>query len=630
MPLTLLAAIIAVSAAAWSYFNRQPELNERDTILLTDFENKTGQEAFSGMLKQALAIQLQQSSFLTLFPDSRVQHTLQLMTRPPDERVTAQIGREICQRQGIKALITGSIAPLGSHYVITLEAINAQNGETLAHHQANAEGAEQVLQALTLAATQLRQQLGGLLRSIQKSNPVDQLDQLRTSKLEALKNAVQARDLSVQGRYAEAILFGKRAVEIDPKFNIALMRLAIWYSATGQPESAAKYAEQAFLLRDETNEFEKLDVTIWYHLLVTGNQNKWFEALRLQKEAYPSFVFAYHNLALGYNSVGQFEQAVAEERELLRREPSAAAAAPPYRALSFALVRLNRFAEAKETIGKALQRKLLETDYLLRLYELAFIEGDRVEMQRQVDAMSGRSEEYAALDWQTDAAAFTGQWRQAQKLSREAIDLATRVEMHEAAWRYRTDQALHGALFGDCQLSRANVTQALKLERGRATLPRAALALALCGEANQVKPLIDELTKRYPQDTMINSTWLPVIRAALELQRGNAKQAIEELQPALRYQAAAEFWPQYLRGQALLQLKQGEAAVEFQEILSHRGQAPLSPLYPLAYLGLARAAALTGDIAQSRKAYEDFFAVWNDADSDLPVLRAAKHEVAPQ
>ena len=520
MPLVSLAAIIALSAAAWSYFNRQPELNERDTILLTDFENKTGQEAFSGMLKQALAIQLQQSSFLTLFPDSRVQQTLQLMTRPPDERVTAQIGREICQRQGIKALITGSIAPLGSHYVITLEAINAQNGETLAHHQANAEGAEQVLQALTLAATQLRQQLGGLLRSIQKSNPVDQLDQLRTSKLEALKNAVQARDLSVQGRYAEAILFGKRAVEIDPKFNIALMRLAIWYNVTGQPESAAKYAEQAFLLRDETNEFEKLDVTIWYHLLVTGNQNKWFEALRLQKEAYPSFVFAYHNLALGYNSVGQFEQAVAEEREMLRREPSAAAAAPPYRALSFALVRLNRFAEAKETIGKALQRKLLETDYLLRLYELAFIEGDRVEMQRQVDAMSGRSEEYAALDWQTGAAAFAGQWRQAQKLSREAIDLATRAEMNEAAWRYRTDQALRGALFGDCQQSRADVAQALKLERGRATLPRAALALALCGEANQVKPLIDELTKRYPQDTMINSIWLPVIRAAWNCNAG--------------------------------------------------------------------------------------------------------------
>ncbi len=430
VPLVSLAVLIALSAAAWSYFNRQPELNERDTILLTDFENKTGQEAFSGMLKQALAIQLQQSSFLTLFPDSRVQQTLQLMARPPDERVTAQIGREICQRQGIKALITGSIVPLGSHYVITLEAINAQNGETLTHHQTNAEGAEQVLQALTLAATQLRQQLGGLLRSIQKSN---QLDQLRTSNLEALKDAIQARNLSVQGRYAEAILFGKRAVEIDASFSVALVSLAIWYNVTGQPESAAKYAEQAFLLRDKANEREKVDITIWYHLLFTGNQNKWLEALRLQKEAYPSHVFAHLNLALGYNSVGQYEQAVQEVREMLRLDPRAAGAAPPYRALSFALMRLNRFAEAKETIGKALELKLLETEYQLRLYELAFIEGDRVEMQRHVDAMSGRSEEYAALDWQTGAAAFAGQWRQAQKLSREAIDLAKRVEMNEVA-----------------------------------------------------------------------------------------------------------------------------------------------------------------------------------------------------
>ncbi len=279
------------------------------------------------------------------------------------------------------------------------------------------------------------------------------------------------------------------------------------------------------------------------------------EALRLQKEAYPSFVFAYHNLALGYNSVGQFEQAVAEERELCGANP---VLLRPLRhtarsvSRSCALIVSRR---PKRRSGKALQRKLLETDYLLRLYELAFIEGDRVEMQRQVDAMSGRSEEYAALDWQTGAAAFAGKWRQAQN-SRAKRLTWPRVEMHEAAWRYRTDQALHGALFGDCQLSRANVTQALKLERGRATLPRAALALALCGEANQVKPLIDELTKRYPQDTMINSTWLPVIRAALELQRGNAKQAIEELHQRIALPARRRIRPQYLRGQALLQLKQ--------------------------------------------------------------------------
>ena len=616
-----LSIAVIAGLAVWTYFDRKPAPVEKDTILLADFENKTGEAIFDGTLKQALAIQLQQSPFLNLFPEARVQETLRLMNRQPDARVTAEIAREICERQGIKALIAGTIAPLGIHYVITLEAINAQNGETLARQQTKAESREQALGALSQAARQLREKLGESLSSIQSIKP---LAQDRTSKLEALKDRTRAGELGYQGRFVEAISFVERAVEIDPQYVAALHYLSLLYNATGQPESAAKYAEQAFLLRDRGNEFEKPTLTCWYHILVTGNQKKRLEALRLRKQTYPTFGPVYNDLALVYNMVGQSEQAVAEAREAIRLSPNFAA---PYRILSLALLRLNQSAEAKETIRRAQALKLEETEYHLRLYQLAFIEGDAAEMQRQVEVMSGKPEEYAPLDWQTGAAAFAGEWRRALELSRRAIDLAVHFEMKEVAARYATEQALRGAVFGDCRQARADAAQGLKLKRGRASLPRAALALAVCGEANQAKSLVGELAKRYPEDTVINSIWLPEIRAAMELQRGNAGQAIDQLQAASRYEAAAEFWPQHLRGQAYLKLGRGaEAAAEFQKILDHRGHAPLSPLYPLAYLGLARAAALTSDRAKSQKAWENFFAAWKEADADLPVLSGAKRE----
>jgi eukaryotic-like serine/threonine-protein kinase len=266
-------------------------------------------------------------------------------------------------------------------------------------------------------------------------------------------------------------------------------------------------------------------------------------------------------------------------------------------------------------------------DFHAILYQIAFIGGDAVGMQQQIDWARGGPYEHIAFDWQTGAAVSAGQWRKAQELARRAIDLTSRGETKEIAARHATEQALRGAVFGDCRQARVDAAQGLKLERGRVSLPRAALALALCSESNQAKPLREELTKRYPEDTVINSIWLPVIRAGVELRRGNAEQAIEQLQITSRYEAAAEFWPQYLRGQAYLKLGRGsEGAAEFQKILDHRGYAPLSPLYPLAHLGLARAAARAGDAAQSRKRYKDFLAAWNEADADLPVLSAAKKE----
>jgi serine/threonine protein kinase/Flp pilus assembly protein TadD len=625
-----LAALVIAAMAAFFYFNRgfnsnRPILTDKDTILLADFVNNTGEPVFDGgTLKQGLAVQLQQSPFLNLFPDERVRQALRLMNKPPDERVTREVGREIAQRQrqGLKAVITGTIAKFDRNYSVTLEAINSQTGEQIALTQAEAEGKDQVLRALSQAATQLREKLGESLGSIQRFDKP--LEEATTSKLEAFQAHALGTELAISGRLMESIPVYKRAVEMDPDFATAYSMLSIMHIATGRPSLAAKYAEKAYALKDRVGEFEKLRITSFYHGLVTGDLNKRIEVLRLQKQIYPRVPSGSTDLGLAYNQIGQFDQAIVEAREALRLNPNFAA---PYRGLGLALLRLNRFAEAKDALTQALQQKLEMTDFHSFLYQIAFVGGDTAGMQQQIEWARGKPDEYVAFDWQTGAAAFAGQWRRAQELARRAIDLASRGDTKEVAARYEAEQALRAAVFGQFTLAKAAAANSLALERNQVTLTRVALALALSGEPSQAQMLVDELVKRYPQDTLINGIWLPAIRAALELQRGNAGQAREQLQPTLRYEEVAEFWPKYLRGQAYLKLGQGaEAAVEFQKILGSRGWEMFSPLYPLAHLGLARAAALGGDAAKSRKAYQDFLALWKDADADLPILIEAKKE----
>jgi serine/threonine protein kinase/tetratricopeptide (TPR) repeat protein len=617
-------AAFLVAAGAFFYFKRQPALTDKDTILLADFENKTGDEIFDDTLKQGLAVQLQQSPFLSLFPEARVRHELALMRLPPDERVTREIARAICVRQNLKAWIAGSIAPLGSHYVITLEAINGQSGETLAHEQAEADSREQVLQALSRTATGLREKLGENLSSIQRFDKP--LVEATTSNLEALKAWSLGIEQSSRGRQMDAIPFYKRAVELDPDFAHAYSVLSVVHWVTGRPGLAAEYAERGYALRDRVSEYEKLRITNFYHAFATGDLEKRIEVLMLLKRMYPREGAGPTDLGGTHNLIGQYDQAIAEAREAIRLNPNFA---PSHGALGWALVRLNRFAEAREALGEALQQKLDATVFHSLLYEIAFINGDPAGMEQQTHWATGKPDEYAALDWQTGAAAFTGRWQKAEEFSERAMDLAARGDTKEVAARFATEQALRAAALGDCLRARIDAMKGLDLERGRASLPRAALALALCGETHQVKSLVEELNKRYPEDSVTGYIWLPVIRAADELQGGNASQAIELLQPTLRYEAAAEFWPQYLRGQAFLKLGNGmEATAEFQKILGSRGQAPLSALYPLAHLGLARAAASSGDAAKSRQAYQDFLALWKNADPDLAALEATKQEYA--
>lgn len=617
----LLLALAIAATATFFYLKREPVLTEQDTILLADFGNSTGDSIFDGTLKQGLAVQLGQSPFLHLFPDIRVRQTLRLMGRSPDDRVTAEIGQEICQRQGLKALIVGSIAPLGSHYVISLEAVNGRSGEVLAREQSEAESKEKVLKALSQAASHLREKLGESLGSIQK---FDAPLEVTTSSLEALKAFSLGLEQTQSGKFLEAIPFYKHAIELDPNFAYAYGTLAVNYYNTRQPRLAAEYAEKAFALRDRMSELEKLRITSFYYAFVTGEVDKGIETVELYKRAYPRDERGPLNLSDRCGMIGQFEKAVVEARQGLALNPNNAVG---YWNLADSLTRLNRFAEAKETCEQAIQQKLDTVALHYFLYQIAFAEGDAAGMQQQLNWASGRLDEYMALDWQNGASAFAGQWRRAQEFSRRSIDLAARNGAAEVAARHAAEAALRGAVFGDCTKTRAAAAESLTFERNQVSLTRLTLALALCGAAPQTQSLMEELVKSYPKDTLVNGLWLPTIRAAVELQRNNPTEAIQLLEGPRRYEAAAEFWPQYVRGQAFLSLKSGnESAAEFQKILEHRGEAALSVLYPLAHLGLARALALTGDREKSRKEYQIFLSLWKDADSDHPVLIEAKKE----
>jgi serine/threonine protein kinase/Flp pilus assembly protein TadD len=619
--LVLAALIVAVSAAIFFYFKPAAALTEKDTILLADFVNTTGDAVFDGAIKQGLAVQLAQSPFLSIFPDTRVRQTLRLMGRSPDDRVTKELAREICQRQGLKALLAGSISNFGSSYVISLEAINVQSGEEIARAQEEASSKEQVLKALSQAASKMREKLGESLQSIQK---FDAPLEVTTSSLEALQAVSLGQQQSDLGKFLEAIPFFKRAVELDPNFAYAYTRLAAQYYNTNQPGLAAENAAKAFALRDRVSELEKFRISFFYYAFVTGELDRAIEVLELNKQSYPRDFRAVGNLADRYLVSGQFEKAADAARQGMRLNPNNTANNSN---LGQAFIGLSRFAEAKEVYGQALQQKLEATDFHTSLYQIAFVSGDAAAMKQQLDWSAGKPDEYAAFDWQTQTAAFAGQYRRSQEFSRRAVDFAARNDAKEVAARYRAEEALRGAIFGQCQQTKADPAQVLTVERNQLSLTRNALALSLCGEAGQAQTLIDELTKRYPKDTLINSIWLPAIHAVIEVNRNNPAQAIQLLEAPRRYEAAAEFWPQYLRGLAYLRQQKGaEAALEFQKIVDNRGEGPLSVLYPLAHLQLARAAALTGDAANARTGYQNFLALWKDADPDIPVLLEAKRE----
>ncbi len=616
-------AVVLVLGAFW-YFKRTPSppLTERDTIVLADFINNTGDPVFDGTLKQALAAQLEQSPFLNIFSDQRVRETLRFMNRSPDEHVTKEIAREICQRQGLKAFLGGTISPLGGNYVITLDAINAQTGDTIAIEQAEAGGKEEVISALGTAATKMREHLGESLASIQKYDAP--IYEATTSSLDALKFFSMGVEQQLKGKYLDAIPFFKRATEIDANFARAYAAMSSMYYNTRQYELAAEASRKAYDLRERVGEYEKLYITQVYYDNTTGELDKYLQTLELWKRTYPRDSAPHNNLAVKYTELRQFEKGLEEAREAIRLNPNSASG---HSILATCFIGLNRFDEAKDVIHKAFSQKLENLTMHQNLYRMAFVQGDAAAMKQEIDWAKGKPEEYAPQTWQADSAAFSGQLKKAQEFSQRAFELAQQRDLKEVAAQISAGAILRDAQFGNCGKVKEQTTQALALSHDRVTLSLAANATALCGDASQSNAIVDELSKRFPTDTLVNEQRIVLIQATVALHNGNAAQALQLLEATRTHGGYLLFPVAYLRGQAYLNDKKGaDAAAQFQEILDQRGWSPLSYFYPFAQLGLARAALLQGDTATARKAYQDFLATWKDADPELSLLIEAKRE----
>jgi serine/threonine protein kinase/Tfp pilus assembly protein PilF len=616
-------ALILVVGAFW-YFKRTPSppLTERDAIVLADFINNTGDPVFDGTLKQALAAQLEQSPFLNIFSDQRVRETLRFMNRSPDEHVTKEIAREICQRQGLKAFLGGTISPLGGNYVITLDATNAQTGDTIAIEQAEAAGKEEVISALGTAATKMRQHLGESLASIQKYDAP--IYEATTSSLDALKFFSMGVEQQLKGKYLEAIPFFKRATEIDASFARAYAAMSSMYYNTRQYDLAAEASRKAYDLRDRVGEYEKLYIAQVYYDNTTGELDKYLQTLELWKRTYPRDSAPHNNLAVKYTELRQFEKGLEEAREAIRLNPNSASG---HSILATCFVGLNRFDEAKDVIHKAFSQKLENLTMHQNLYRMAFMQGDAAAMKQEIDWATGKAEEYAAQTWQADSAAFSGQLKKAQEFSQRAFELAQQRDLKEVAAQISAGATLRDAQFGNCKNVKQQAAQALALSHDRLTLFLAANASALCGDTAQTNSIVDELSKRFPTDTLVNEQRIALIQATLAVNSGNSAQALQLLEGTRTHGGYLLFPIAYLRGQAYLHDKKGaEAAAEFQAVLDHRGWSPLSYFYPFAQLGLARAASLQGDTATARNFYQDFIAAWKDADPDLTMLIDAKKE----
>jgi len=631
--LIVIPSIVASALIAGGLYFRAHHgkvLTDKDTIVLADFTNSTGDPVFDGTLRQGLTAQLEQSPFLNLLSDERISQTLSQMTQPKDARLTLQIAREVCQRTAAKATIGGSIASLGSQYVLGLSAVNCRNGDLLAGEQVTANGKEQVLKVLGDAATKMREELGESLSSLQKYDlPPENVTTASLDALNAYSLGVKARH--EQGDAASMPLF-RRAIELDPSFAMAYLQLGNEYWNLEESSQAKPYFEKAYALRDRVSTRESFHIASDYYDVVKGDLQKSNEVYQLWAQTYPQDRIPLDRLGNNYLFRGQYPQAL---EVLLEEKRVAHNGYYNYVNLAVAYVSLNRLREARLVIQEAMARNLEPAPGYGLLYLIDFLEGNSSGMQADVAWAADKPDvEDQFFDAQSDTEAYYGHRRQAWAFAQKAVAAARRDNENEVAAIHMGHAALHDAEFGNSAQALAISDSSLKLVPSRHVKILAALAVARAGFAKRARILTDELVKANPTDTILNTYWLPTIRAATELNLNHPAQAIEILQGTAAYELGqpnpigpGSLYPAYVRGQAYLRLKQASsAASEFQKLLNHPGCVVNYPLGALAHLELGRAYALAGDKTKARVAYQDFFALWKDADADIPVFIAAKTE----
>ena len=629
--------ILGLAVGGWMFFSRKAHaLTDKDTIVLADFSNTTGDPVFDGALRQGLAVQLEQSPFLSLVSDERIQQTLGLMGQSPDARLTPEVARDICERTASAAVLDGSIASLGSQYVLGLRAKNCHTGQILAEEQAQAAKKEDVLNALTQIASKFRTQVGESLETVEKHDTP--LAEATTPSLEALKAYSMGWKVGASQGEAAAIPFFKRAVQMDPKFAIAYASLGLMYGSMGETALATENTSKAYQLRDRASDKEKFFITAYYDGRATGNQEKAQQTCEAWAQTYPR-EFKPHSFLAGfiYPVLGKYEQAVEESEKTIELAPEYGIG---YITLGSNSVCLGRLGEAEDALRRASERKVGSPLLSLLRFDVAFLKGDNVGMQREVAAARGKS---GAEDWISDhqafALAYTGHLQEARKMSRRASDLAQQAANRERAALFETRAALWEAFFGNAQAAKPKAMAALALAKNREVQYGAALALAISGDSSQAQTLANDLERSFPEDTSVKFNYLPVVHAFLALNHGDPAKAIELLQVSVPYELGTPrsgiqgffgaLYPIYVRGQAYLAARQGaEAAGEFQKILDHRGIMVADPVWALAHLQIGRAYAMQGDTSKAKTAYQDFLTLWKDADPDIPILKQAKAEYA--
>ena len=626
-----LAALVVVLAAAYGLFHTQKAraLSEKDSILITDFVNTTGDPVFDGTLKQALAVQLGQSPYLNLVPESRIQKALHFMGRKPDERITVEVGREICLREGVKAMLTGSIASLGNHYVITLGAVNAQTGDSLALEQGEAESKERVLKSLDQTASKLRQKMGESLASVQQfATP---LEHATTSSLEALQAYSLGQTEHLKTDDDAAIPHLKRAVELDPNFALAYATLGVAYINQPQPKEGAAALRKAYELRDRASERERFYIEAHYYDVVTLDPDKALAVYEQWRQTYPRDTIPLDDSALTYSTIGQHEKALDFASQALRLDPKDRYA---YDNLTSAYLALNRLDEAKSLAEQAVSQKLDGSGVHQVLTDIAYIRGDQAAYDHEIARATGTSDESFMLFWKASGQDAVGKVKAARETWQKARSEMARVGFHAFAAAILANEGGRDALHGYTTEARQKTNQALLLSSDLNTRARVAMALVGIGDVTKSKSVMDELNRDFPDSRYLQLISMPLVQALQDLQRNEPAKAIAALETVRPYEMGTGrygvgFRANYIRGLAYLRLRDGvKAAAEFQRILDHQGVNPPHEQYSLSWLNLGRAYTLQGDKAKARTAYQDFFASWKDADPDVPVLLEARAEYA--
>ena len=625
--LALIVAAAALGMAALSYGTGSggaSRLSDQDSIVIADFLNTTGEPVFDRALKVALVVALEQSPFLKVLPDDRIREALQLMQRAPGEPITRSVARDVARREGARALVSASVGRLGNNYVLSLEAVDAETGDVMARAQAEAVSKEDVLTSLGGAASRLRATLGDSMAQVEKFDAP--LARATTPSLEALHVYSLALDQGRANPRAEAIPYLRRAIELDPNFAMAHAFLSGVYANTGRFADAPAHARTAFELRDRVSERERFFISWRYYL---DASQAWDAALDLAESwtaTYPREAFAFNSLGLASAAFGDHGRAVGAFREAIRLDPRFV---PPHGNLAGSLIASGRCDEARRALDETARRGIDVTGTRRAAFLLSVL--SREAPGSTVEAKPPAADAIWTVTWEARAAAAAGRFAAAHALYQRAVESALAGNLRDLAAQWSMEDAELHAVADRCDAARSRVAEGLERGRDNFTLERASRTLALCGDSQGVSRLSDELARRFPEATLTRGVQLPVTAAALSLRRRESARVLDLLAPVRPYDHApsAEFWPKYLRGLASLQLKDGSAAAgQFQEIIAHRGEAPTSPLLALAQLGLARAAAMSGDRRAARSAYDSFLAAWAGADRDLSPLSEARREYA--